>query len=289
MSTDGWRKDFADVVAAIKATLADASNAGSMTAAAFTKLAGLPSSAVPTTRNVGTTAPLAGGGDLSADRTLSIVPASAIVPGSMSSADFTKLAGLPSSAVPTTRNVGTTAPLTGGGDLSADRTLAISAASAGAAGSLAAADFSIIHSLTSGFGARPLLGVFSTPEMDFLAAPGTTYAFDMPTAPFGFGYLPCATSRAWVSDRNGTITTGPVVKIGNNGSHDNLYTGLAAVPITTTVKNSSVSHLAASTQATPDGSAGPYVVEITSSAVAGTATVFKGRFLFLMALVTLTP
>ncbi len=236
MSTDGWRKDFADVVTAIKATLADAANAGSMSAA-----------------------------------------------------DFLKLAGLPSSAVPTTRNVGTTAPLTGGGDLSADRTLGISAASAGAAGSLAAADFSILHSLTSGFGARPLLGVFSTPEMDFLAAPGTTYAFDMPTAPAGFAYLPLVTSRAWVSDRNGTITTGPVVKIGNNATHDNLYTGLSAVPITTILKNASVAHLGSPVQATPDGSLGPYVVELTSSAVAGTATVFKGRFLFFMALVTLTP
>ncbi len=150
MSTDGWRKDFADVVAAIKATLADASNAGSMTAAAFTKLAGLPSSAVPTTRTVGTTAPLTGGGDLSADRTLSIVPASAIVPGSMSAADFSKLAALPSSAVPTTRNIGTTAPLTGGGDLSADRTLAISPASTGNAGSLAGVDFDKLATIPAG-------------------------------------------------------------------------------------------------------------------------------------------
>ena len=42
--------------------------------------------------------------------------------------------------VPTTRLIGTTAPLTGGGDLSADRTLAISAATTAAAGSMSAAD-----------------------------------------------------------------------------------------------------------------------------------------------------
>ncbi len=42
--------------------------------------------------------------------------------------------------VPTTRLVSTTAPLTGGGDLSADRTLAISAATSGAAGSMSATD-----------------------------------------------------------------------------------------------------------------------------------------------------
>ena len=44
-------------------------------------------------------------------------------------------------AVAATRSISTTAPLTGGGDLSADRTLAISAASASAAGSMSAADF----------------------------------------------------------------------------------------------------------------------------------------------------
>lgn len=42
--------------------------------------------------------------------------------------------------VPTTRSISTTAPITGGGDLSASRTIAISAATTGAAGSMSAAD-----------------------------------------------------------------------------------------------------------------------------------------------------
>jgi len=42
------------------------------------------------------------------------------------SVDGAKLDGLPASAPPTTRAINTTAPLTGGGDLSSDRTLAIS-------------------------------------------------------------------------------------------------------------------------------------------------------------------
>lgn len=42
--------------------------------------------------------------------------------------------------VPDTRTISTTAPLTGGGDLSVNRTLAISAATSGAAGSMSAAD-----------------------------------------------------------------------------------------------------------------------------------------------------
>ncbi|MCG3207336.1 MAG: hypothetical protein FOGNACKC_00936 [Anaerolineae bacterium] len=43
-------------------------------------------------------------------------------------------------AVPASRTISTTAPLTGGGDLSANRTLAISPATTGAAGSMSAAD-----------------------------------------------------------------------------------------------------------------------------------------------------
>lgn len=45
-----------------------------------------------------------------------------------------------SAYVPITRTISTTAPLTGGGDLSANRTLAISAATGAAAGSMSAAD-----------------------------------------------------------------------------------------------------------------------------------------------------
>jgi hypothetical protein len=47
--------------------------------------------------------------------------------GFMDKADKTKLNGLPTSAVPTTRNITSGAGLTGGGDLSADRTLAVGA------------------------------------------------------------------------------------------------------------------------------------------------------------------
>lgn len=59
--------------------------------AQITALASSLSGYVPTSRTISTTAPLAGGGDLSADRTLSISAASAIAAGSMSAADKTKL------------------------------------------------------------------------------------------------------------------------------------------------------------------------------------------------------
>jgi len=53
---------------------------------------------VPTSRLINTTAPLTGGGDLTADRTLGISAASGSAAGSMSSADFTKLSGIASGA-----------------------------------------------------------------------------------------------------------------------------------------------------------------------------------------------
>lgn len=84
------------------------------------------SGGIPDTRTISTTSPLQGGGDLSANRTLSISAATAMAAGSMSAADKSKLDGLPSSAVPTTRTLTAGTGLTGGGDLSADRTLAVS-------------------------------------------------------------------------------------------------------------------------------------------------------------------
>jgi hypothetical protein len=82
---------------------------------------------VPTSRTISTTGPLSGGGDLSADRTLSIPKATTAVDGYLSAADWTIFNGkqnaLGFTPVPTTRTLtinGTTQ------DLSADRTFTIS-------------------------------------------------------------------------------------------------------------------------------------------------------------------
>jgi hypothetical protein len=123
------------------------STAGALSAADKTALDGVPTTYVAKTRNVTTTAPLSGGGSLAGDLTLSIVPATDSVPGSMSASDKTKLDGLPSAAVPTTRNVNTTSPLTGGGALSGDLTLAIPAATDSTPGYMAAADKSKLDGL----------------------------------------------------------------------------------------------------------------------------------------------
>lgn len=85
------------------------------------------------TRSIGTTAPLSGGGNLTADRTLSVAAfaagSSGIVPASGGgTVNFLRADGswaVPS-GVPSTRAINTTAPLGGGGDLSADRTLTVS-------------------------------------------------------------------------------------------------------------------------------------------------------------------
>lgn len=121
---------------------ASATQDGYLSAADFATFA---AGGVPPTRLINTTAPLAGGGDLSADRTLSIPKATAAVDGYLAATDFVTF----NSKVSTTRAVNTTAPLTGGGDLSADRTLAISAATATSAGSEAAYDFIAARSIVA--------------------------------------------------------------------------------------------------------------------------------------------
>ena len=86
----------------------------------------LDTSKVATTRTISTTAPLSGGGDLSANRTLSIPQATTLVDGYLSATDWAtfngKQAALGFTPVPSTRSLtinGTTQ------DLSADRTFTI--------------------------------------------------------------------------------------------------------------------------------------------------------------------
>lgn len=98
-------------------------------------------SKVSTTRAINTTAPLTGGGNLSADRTLAIAASTNAVDGYLTAADHTTFAA----KVGPTRAINTTAPITGGGDLSADRTLAMAAATGAVDGYLTAANFTIFN------------------------------------------------------------------------------------------------------------------------------------------------
>ena len=105
---------------------------------------------VPTTRTISTTAPLQGGGDLSANRTLSITLATALADGYLASADWSTF----NAKVSATRTISTTAPLTGGGDLSANRTLAMPAATTLVDGYLTSTDWNTFNnkqaSITAG-------------------------------------------------------------------------------------------------------------------------------------------
>lgn len=143
--------------------LATSVSAGFISGPSQAKLDGLPASAPPTSRVIVAGDGLVGGGDLSADRTIDVaavdasidVQANGIRVGVVSDAQhgnrgggalhadatttvsgfFTgpekvKLAGLPTSAVPTSRQIIAGNGLIGGGDLTADRTINVAAANA---------------------------------------------------------------------------------------------------------------------------------------------------------------
>ena len=103
-------------------------------------------SAVPLTRTISTTAPLTGGGALSNNLSLKVNNASETAVGVVQLASVTEAsagtitskavtpAGLSGAAVPLTRTISTTAPLTGGGALSSNLSLKVNNASETAVG-----------------------------------------------------------------------------------------------------------------------------------------------------------
>lgn len=98
---------------------------------------GTGSSGVPTSRRVDTTSPLAGGGSLAANRTLSITQSDSSTDGFLSSSDWMTF----NSKVPGTRTITASGPITGGGDLSANRSIGITQSSTTTDGYLSSTDF----------------------------------------------------------------------------------------------------------------------------------------------------
>jgi len=92
---------------------------------------------VSPTRTVGTTAPLQGGGNLSANRTLSITQADTSTDGYLSATDWNTF----NNKVNSSRQITATSPLTGGGDLSSNVTVGITAASSLTDGYITASDY----------------------------------------------------------------------------------------------------------------------------------------------------
>jgi hypothetical protein len=103
------------------------------------------------TRTISTTGPLSGGGNLSANRTLSIALATASTDGYLASTDWVIF----NNKVATTRAVNVSAPLTGGGDLSSDKTIGITKATSTVDGYLAATDWVIFNAKQSELGFTP--------------------------------------------------------------------------------------------------------------------------------------
>lgn len=108
------------------AALTTAAHGGIATSAQGTKA----DTAVQPVRAIATTAPLAGGGDLSADRTLTIGAATQSAAGSLSAADKTKLDGISSwtfgSPINATRTIQTVAAAANGWQLSSTRNATVS-------------------------------------------------------------------------------------------------------------------------------------------------------------------
>jgi hypothetical protein len=88
-------------------------------------------------------------------------------------------------AAASSRTIGTTAPLTGGGDLSANRTLGISAATTGAPGSMSAADKTKLDGIASGAtantGTVTSVSVANTTGLSWAGSPITTSGTLTPT------------------------------------------------------------------------------------------------------------
>jgi hypothetical protein len=92
---------------------------------------------VSPTTTIGTTAPLQGGGNLSANRTLSITQADTSTDGYLSATDWNTF----NNKVNSSRQITATSPLTGGGDLSSNVTVGITAASSLTDGYITASDY----------------------------------------------------------------------------------------------------------------------------------------------------
>lgn len=122
-------------------------------------------------------------------------------------------------------------------------------------------------------------GVMASPLIDFLAAPAT-YALS-PNFP-GRYFLPIGI-RYFIDQINGTITTGPTDNIGNNGAATNVLanaihvTGANINAINTAGQPGYATGIAPVVGVHSVDCTTPHSVQITAAAVAGTATICKGR------------
>jgi hypothetical protein len=173
----------------------------------------------PLTRSISTTAPLQGGGDLSANRTFSITQASGSVNGFLSSTDWTTFNGKQNALGFTPANsiisISTTSPLSGGGNLTANRTLSITQSSGSVNGYLSSTDWTTFNSkqnaitltTTGTSGAATLVGAtLNIPQ--YSGGSGTVTNITV-TAPLTITN-PSTTPLIQITAANGTSTSGVV-------------------------------------------------------------------------------
>ena len=129
----------------ISLATASAGNSGSLSAANWITF----NAKCPSDRTISTTAPLTGGGALDQNRTFAIPVATSLADGYLAKEDWTTFNGkqdaLGFTPVTDERTVSTTAPLTGGGALSGNLTLAMAAATASADGYLTKEDWATFN------------------------------------------------------------------------------------------------------------------------------------------------
>jgi hypothetical protein len=166
---------------------------------------------VPTSRTISTTAPLAGGGDLSANRTLSIADASTTVKGAVQLTDSTTSTSTTTAATPnsvkTAYDLANAAlPKSGGTMTGRIQSLSLPGAATDPA---RAGDF--------GVNASPSLHSLTAFTYDPAPAAGATLQPTSQTAYFSAIYVPYAQtiSRVWLFvNTAGTVGTGATLSIG---------------------------------------------------------------------------
>ncbi len=166
-------------------------------------------------------------------------------------------------------SVTATAPLSGAG--TSGSPLALAAASGSVPGSLAAADFAKLATVPSGSFLQVCL---FTSVIDFVAG-GTGFTFNMGALP-GFLFLPRSVNYV-LRTKGGTLTTQPLVNIGNNGSHNNI--SAAAIAIQTALFALAVPAHQTANPVSPNvlvDLTTPIVVDVSTSA-AGSSCVCTGQ------------
>jgi hypothetical protein len=154
-------------------------------------------SKVAPTTSVGTTAPLQGGGNLSANRTLSITKADVSTDGYLSATDWSTF----NNKVNSSRQITATSPLTGGGDLSSNVTVGITAASSLTDGYITASDYVDFKNGIKQFGAETI-GYITKYSGDNTISNSSLYESS------GTLYLPASVNQSGLGNSKAVVTDG---------------------------------------------------------------------------------